>query len=52
MIYYSWWNIKWRVNYSKSTCGLAGFNIAYLWFKTCHFTHLGFKTLAAVTHLT
>jgi hypothetical protein len=39
------------VNYSKLTCGLAGFNIAYLWFKTCHFTHLGFKTLAAVTHL-
>ena len=40
-----------RDNYSKPTCGLAGFNIAYLWFKTCHFTHLGFKTLAAVTHL-
>ena len=39
------------VNYSKLTCSLAGFNIAYLWFKTCHFTHLGFKTLAAVTHL-
>ena len=40
-----------RVNYSKPTCGLARFNITYPWFKTCHFTHLRFKTLAAVTHL-
>ena len=38
------------VNYSKPTRGLADFNIANLWFKKCHFTHLGFKTLTAVTH--
>jgi hypothetical protein len=50
-ICWSKWMIFFWVNYSKPTCGLAGFNIAYLWFKTCHFTHLGFKTLAAVTHL-
>ncbi|GMY18722.1 isoform 2 of monoacylglycerol lipase abhd6 [Fagus crenata] len=47
VVIYNFW-----VNYSKPTCGLAGFNIAYLWFKTFHFTHLGFKTLAVVTHLT
>jgi hypothetical protein len=40
-----------RVNYSKTTSGLARFNIVYPWFKTYHFTHLKFKTLAAVTHL-
>ena len=42
---------KKKVNYSKPTRGLARFNIAYPWFKTCHFTYLRFKTLAAVTHL-
>ena len=39
------------VNYSKPTCGLVHFNIAYQWFKMCHFTHLRFKTLVAITHL-
>jgi hypothetical protein len=37
------------VNYSKPTYGLARFSIAYPWFKTCHFIHLRFKTLAVVT---
>ncbi len=33
------------INYTLSTCGLARFNIAYLWFELCHFTHLMYAPL-------
>ena len=35
-----------RDNYTKPTCGMAGFHFAYPWFNHLHFTHLNFNSLS------